>query len=963
MNNQVNSYSKEKNVGWVLNSPYKEPSRFWKLNDYGRATEVVMRGRRESAELVPVPNSEFRQPNPEIEPYRTINEIRIEVGKWRRNDYPYAARESIDLLEHFTHEISETPFFCQVESLETFIWLEDIGNSLKGDDQVRWRNIYERVSSASALWNGDVQRRAFKMATGTGKTKTMAMLLTWLAICRKNYDILVIAPNTTIREQLRSLKNLIEKICPKKYVNDVRKLNITVLNFQAFQERSTSGFEDEPSKVVLEVIGTDALHVETPKQMLKRLLKDHNQGNKFIVVNDEAHHCRAGERREADESQKERKERQLWFSAIDTLNQAGLLNFVLDFSATPMYLTKSRKLDSVVFPWTITDYPLIEAIEAGLVKIPRVPIIDAEDSNSQTAIAARNIYENTSNKELSIGQLPQPVEPLLRALITHHDKNATQWRNEWKIEPVFIVVANSINNAIVLYQHIAGYKNEDDEWVLGKYEEFSNVRSDGSGPKATPPTILVASRIDDTTGQSTGDENKGIDQQIEIHAPDLVDIRGNRTKFKERMREIFLSVGKHGKAGEHIKCVVSVSMLTEGWDTRTVTSVYGFRAFSSSLLCEQVVGRALRRTEHNFNSEGKLSECYADIFGIPFEFMRDRGSTSPEPLFEVCLVDEREFNYHMNFPNVENYKWNLPATNLIELDSNRVSHFELRNYATTNVAIGGAIGEGDVVKVYENSDQKNGRFVLASVCTDLYIKRNQEATQPIPKRSVFRQFLSVVEQWWQHPNVTVDDSNIIVNDRGEPSDEALSAAEAVLAALMESESKAAVQILEPIFGMPNPCSTRLFCPYRTASTMREYTNKSVVNIAVCDSESEREVVKALDEQKRISRWVRNDRLNWTIPWYDEHKLRWRKYHPDFIAEVDDWNGDKLHLVIEFKGREEHQDRVKRDYAQKYWIRAVNDCDHSSCTGIWKYVYIQSSKKGDSLRREIMIHLKTAIETS
>ena len=952
----MNSASEAKKVGWVLNSPYKEPSCFWKLNDYGRATEEIVSGRRESAELVPVPNSEFREPNPAIEPYRTINEIRIGVSNWRRNDYPYAVRETIDLLEHFTVDMDEPPFFCQVESLETFIWLEYIGNSLKGEEKVRWENVYERVRDASALSNKGIQRRAFKMATGTGKTKTMAMILAWLAICRKKYDVLVIAPNTTIREQLRSLRTVIEKITPAKYSDDVRKLNITVLNFQAFQERSTSGFENEPSRVVLEVIGTNALRVETPDQMLTRLLKSHNRGQKIVVINDEAHHCRAGERKESGEGARESNERRLWFTAIDTLNQAGLLEFVLDFSATPMYLTRPKALDSAVFPWTITDYPLIEAIEAGLVKIPRVPIVEHE-----TAKAARNVYENTSNKELAISNLTQPVEPLLRALIVHHEKNAIQWRSGWNFEPVFIVVANSIKNAIVLYQHIAGYKNEDEEWVPGNFEQFSNIKSDRSGPRTTPQTILVASRIDDLEGQTSADENRGIDQQIEIHAPDLVEIRGKRAKFKERMREIFLTVGKPDKPGEHIKCVVSVSMLTEGWDTLTVTTVFGFRAFSSSLLCEQVVGRALRRTEHNFNSEGRLSECYADIFGVPFEFMRDRGSTPPEPLVEVRVVTEREPDLHMHFPNVENYKWNLPAIDEIKLDPEKVSHFELPKIVATPVPISGLVGDFDVIEVTETLSQRNGCYILASVCTDIYTKHNKEKSQPIPKRSVFRQFLPVVEQWWQNPKVIVDDANISVNDKSEPSDETRSAADSVIASLAEPESKSKLQVIEPIFGIPNPNSTKFFSPYRTASTKCEDTVKSVINIAVCDSDSERQVVKALDQHEKISRWVRNDRLGWTIPWYDESKLRWRKNHPDFVAEVDNWKYGKLHLVIEFKGREEHEDRVKRDYAQNYWIRAVNDCNHSSCNGFWKYVYIQSSNKGNTLKKEILEYFETAME--
>ena len=963
---------RENNVGWVLNSPYEEPNQYWELDDYGRATEKVINGRRrDSAELVPVPRAEsnlFKQPDPDIEPYRTINEIRIEVGKWREKGYPNVGRETIDLLEHFSddsREIRERPFFCQVESLETFIWLEEVGKSLKGEDQAKWEAIHEKVSETSARWNNGVQRRAFKMATGTGKTKAMAMLLTWLAVCRQNHDVLVIAPNTTIREQLRSLKNLIEDNCPKKYIDYVRKLKITTLNFQAFQTRETSGFEDKPAKVVLEVIGENALREETPEEMLHRLLKDHIRGRKFVVVNDEAHHCRAGEKKESGEDSKETKERLLWFSAVDTLNRSGLLDFVLDFSATPMYLTKPKDLESAVFPWTITDYPLIEALEAGLVKIPRVPIDDDSSSQDENAKVARNIYENTPNKELSLGHLPSSVGHFLNALVSNHEKNAVQWRNEQKIEPVFIVVANSIQNAIVLYQHIAGYKDNNGEWVSGEFECFSNINSDLGGPKEKPPTILVTSRIDDPAEKSSGDENKGLDQQIEIHAPDLVKVRGKRSQFKELIREIFLSVGKRGEAGEHIKCVVSVSMLTEGWDTKTVTSIYGFRAFSSSLLCEQVVGRALRRTDLNFNGDNKLSECYADIFGIPFEFMRDRGGKPSDPLFEVSLVKDREKDFHMSFPNVESYKWNLPTTRF-KLDPSKVIHFELPNFTTRRVRIGGAIGDTSEVPVSEAQGSKNGRFVLASVCTDLYLnnrnENNQEAIQPLSKRSLFRQFLTAVDEWWQHPEVTVDDSNMTVNQKNEPSDETRSAAEAVLKALVESEGNDR-KALEPNFGVPNPLSTKYFHTYRTASTKIEPTNKSVINIAVCDSESEREVAKALDQYRRISRWVRNDRLGWTIPWYDEQKFRWRKYLPDFVAEVDDWNGTTLHLVIEFKGLEKHTDDVKRGHAQKYWVPALNDSDDASCKGVWKYVYIQSSKQGNKLREQIMHSLQAEVECS
>ena len=515
----------------------------------------------------------------------------------------------------------------------------------------------------------------------------MAMVLAWLVLVRKIENVLVITPNLAIKHQLLDLKEQTREIVPRKYRDAISWLKFSVMNFQKFAPRDVSGFADAPAKIHRQVVGvSDDAWQETTEQMMQRLLKGHDKSKKFVVINDEAHHCRFTPKKEKGEDQRERSHRMMWARAIKQIQDSELLDMVLDFSATPMYLQQQKNMDSTLFPWTITDFPLLESIEAGLVKIPRLPSVDQDESSHDVA---RRIYENTKIKELKCHGLQNPVRALLHALADGHENEADRvWRKSRDVEPVFIVVANTIANAFELYKYIAGYEDENG-WNPGRIPQFSNIRTDGSGPVSSPPTVLVASDIDDPKEYSGKRGQSILDEQIKVHAPELQDTRGARTTFRNMLRDMYMSVGKTGELGANIKCVVSVSMLTEGWDCRTVSSVFGYRQFGSSLLCEQVVGRSLRRTEHTLQEDGKLTECYADILGVPFEFMKSRDTPPPKDLTHIYSMPERAERFHLEFPCVDRYEREITQIGEIRLDADKVGPFGLNDLGIKDIEIEG----------------------------------------------------------------------------------------------------------------------------------------------------------------------------------------------------------------------------------------------------------------------------------
>ncbi len=926
---------------WILNSPYEEPSRYWDLDIWGRATEDEKEGRRESSARVPVPNAAAEEVRTDIEPHATINQLRQQVQKWRNLGYPGSSSISRDLLEFFADDdLEQRPFFCQRECLETLIWLLEAGRSQNDPETSAWRNSYEHTEHESRKWNDGIFRLAFKMATGTGKTKVMAMMLAWLVLVRKVENVLLITPNLTIKDQLHKLAEDTRKIVPDKYRDGISRLKLTVMNFQAFVPREQFGFRDPPSKGFRLAVGADTEEIlEEPQEMLDRLVDGFRTQKKFVVINDEAHHCRFTPKmaKERSEGNRDRKDRMLWAQTIKHLHSLDLLDMVLDLSATPMYLDKQKGMDSVLFPWTITDFPLLEAIESGLVKIPRLPMLDNVSGD-----VARHVYRHTDDKNLRCTELPNALRQLLTSLAEHHEREAKDpWINDRNVEPVLIVVANTIANAYELYKWIAGYERNG-KWVQGNLRQFSNVCSNKLEPKENPPTMLIASQLEDLVVTNKNVEDTILEQQIKVHARNLEGTRSSKATFKARLREMFRTVGKKHMPGEKIQCVISVSMLTEGWDCRNVTSIFGFREFGSSLLCEQVVGRSLRRTEHWIQEDGMLTECYADILGVPFDFLTPRESPliSKNELIEVQSIPDRFEEYNIDFPCLIGYKYEVKQVGSIELSLKNIREFAPGATCIDDIELSGAIGETANLSI-DHTSPNTAIWNIASLCTERYMRdwyKTERRPQLMPKKQeVFRQFVEVVKEWSSHPMVTLDPDSVSLNTQS-PNQYTQAAVNEIFNAIALSTMDWSISLTAILDkDVPTRSTRNIF--YWSAKSHRHTTKSSEIDIAACDSSSEVECARILDSHTAIKRWARNERLGFNVPWYDEQTLRWRKYEPDFIAQAKNADGETVNLIIEFKGVEDRVAIKKRQFTEENWIPAVSKIPEWSERGDWRYLYL------------------------
>lgn len=946
----------------ILNSPYQAPTQYWALDERFRQTDVVVDGRRPSGAYLSVPMARGGEatgaPALDIEPHARINRIRDEVEEWRKQGYAGASRSTQELLTHWQSDaLDQRPFFCQVEAAETLIWLLEIGPKSKSEG---WQAIQREVEEANALWNNELPRLAVKMATGTGKTRVMAMLIVWLAFRQQGpLDILVVAPNLTVRTRLQELNpdseagaELYRQLVPPHRVFPAGRVRVAIVNFQRFQRQdllSVAGEKDKATGVAKKLLrphaqATDERWRETQEDMVRRVVNGVLPNAKSIFVfNDEAHHCyRPAEARRQGDLEERRYEEQaaLWFSALSELARQDRLEQIVDLSATPMYLRRPIGLDYELFPWTITDYPLIEAVEAGLTKIPQVPV---RDDSAAADPLYRNTYQSVDrgHRRLARDAIPEPVRRLLENMHEDYVKLDKQYAVAGQI-PVMIAVTNDKKNAEALYQHIAGYHDEEtNNWVPGAYERFSNV--DENGPLADPKTLLIHSGIEDTSlAEVSGSKRVAKLQQSYFPA-------GTEKESVERIREVFQSIGQRDKPGARIRCVVAVSMLSEGWDVRTVTHIFGFRAFRSTLLCEQVAGRALRRT--NFPEPGvPLKPQYARIFGVPFSFMRAGEDIPPPPPPEPWVVESipgRE-RFRVAFPNLSGYRIELPQAR-VELSPDRVKLFPIQSGPTpTETEVEGIVGDPETFTHHRISETRAAYTIAAAAVDKIQLSEKvQEAEIPIRRSVLFASLLKAAQAWKDHPNVEYTTLAPIVE-----SGISERAAQMLADACVLHEGKR--QILPVFADEKDPLQQRVIdtakvsfstvLQHRFPDDPRRQCERSELNAAACHTASEVWLARALDLHAGILAWARNFRLGWRIPYFDPQGGTWRYYEPDFVARVPNAaDGQPRHIVIEFKGEVDEDAVTKRQEVEGWWMPAVNNSSDPSCHGHWRYVFIAANE--------------------
>lgn len=968
----------------ILNIPYEPPARHFEVGPHGPTGEVKV-GRRPSESFIPIAAArkgrksgepavqesiDFDLTGERRERNSLINELRRDVDLWRQRGYHGSTPISRKLLEHWADPDRENRMlFCQREAAETAIFLAEVAGRHSYRD---WRL---ELDEQNALHNSGLPRVALKMATGSGKTVVMAMLIAWQTLnkvqsprdARFAKRFLIIAPGITIRDRLRVLfpgdeDNYYDKrdLIPPDLRGPLHQAQIIVTNYHSFKLKDAKeirGVAANTRKLLRNGRKVDAFQ-ETPEAMVSRVLRDFGSDKgEIVVLNDEAHHCYQDKpldtaekltKEEADANQEAR----VWFKGVQAVARKLGVKTAYDLSATPFYLGGSGYHEGFIFPWTVSDFSLMDAIESGIVKIPRTPV---DDDASGELVTYLRLWDHIGDKmpkrrgPAIENWIPEPeLEGALASLYRSYERSFAHWekvlREHGETPPVFIVVCPNTVVSKLVYDWVAGTEvTREDDTVLhkpGKLELFGN--SEDGRPLARPRTILV-----DSVELESGNALKPDFKQAaagEIAAFKAEYRRRNpgadvdKITDEDLLREVMNTVGKKGKLGEDVRCVVSVAMLTEGWDANTVTHILGVRAFRSQLLCEQVVGRGLRRRSYAVNDDGKFDPEYSNVYGIPFAFIpSDRpmpDATPKSPPVEVGTVVGRE-QLRISFPKLDGYRLEIPDEELL-FDPATTPRFALtKGTVPTWTESAGIIGESELTadELDEIRDQAVA-FALAS-----NILRTQFTAQgENPKPWLFPQLTRIAGQWLAE---CVDVSDGFTKGHlAKYAQWRAEATEAIVAAITVQEDSRRAR-LRPMLRRFDPVGSTDGVFFLTRKSVVS-TEKSHISHVVLDGKDGNtwEQILALECElsSSVEAYVKNDHLGFTIPYV--HKGRTHSYLPDFLLRLRRRDGDDVDrtLIVEVSGGQKSPGptRVKAETARHSWCAAVNN--HGGY-GRWGYIEI------------------------
>ena len=968
----------------ILNSPYVRPERHWELDEDGQPTHRILDRRRPASLISAIPSAKVRRDrqgrrveqaglvldegeglSTEDQQYqvaRYINRVRERVDEWRLIPDPTKWRvtpETQRLLQHWrSHPFSGIrPFFCQVEAAETAIWLTEVAPHQKAG-----RDLLEYMERVSGQANPGLSRLALKMATGTGKTTVMAMLIAWQTINavrrprspRFTKGFLVVTPGITIRDRLRVLQPndpdsyyKDRELVPGDMLPDLNQAKIVITNYHAFKHRERVKLASG-SRKLLRGRGPALDTTESTGQMLRRVMPELMGMKRIMAINDEAHHCyreRADKSAEGELKGDDKKEAKanteaarLWISGLEAVQRKIGLSRVLDLSATPFFLSGSGYAEGTLFPWTMSDFSLMDAIECGIVKLPRVPV--ADNISGEEIPRFRNLWEHIGSDMPKKGlgksgkldplNLPSDLQSALTALYGHYARTFDEWEKAGiSVPPCFIIVCNNTASSKLVYDHISGFEHETENGVSvvagGNLALFRNY-DENHQPLARPRTLLIDSRQLESGDALDRNFRKMAAPEIERFRRDRIARTGDRhagenISDQDLLREVMNTVGKPGRLGASIRCVVSVSMLTEGWDANTVTHVLGVRAFGTQLLCEQAVGRALRRQSYELNDEERFEVEYADVLGIPFDFTAKPVVVKPKPPKETITVQavrpDRD-RLEIRFPRVIGYRVELPEE---RLTAKFTEDSELRLtpelVGPTKTKNEGIIGEG----VELTQDHLNGRpnTVTYHLTKHLLYTKWHDAGET-PKLHLFGQLKKIARQWQESHLVCVGGTHpglLLYRYLADM------ACDQITAAILQSEAgpDAIRALLDPY----NPEGSTAHVRFQTTKTHRFETSpeRCHVNWAILDSSWEGEFCRVVEAHPRVLAYVKNHNLGLEVPYrYGSEK---RTYIPDFIVLIDDGHGpeDPLKLVVEIKGYRGEDAKHKKLTMETYWVPGVN----------------------------------------
>jgi type III restriction enzyme len=991
-------------TGAARKEPGRRPASYWYRTERTGSAQLSLLAQEQQDDL-PLPNL-----------------LREDVKRWREADYRGATPATKELLRHWSRDERERRlFFCQREAVETLIYLaeirfnartsrlrftpklsdEDLGRLLRGerpgpafglpDRADFWPSLIDRPADPSLP---PLRRMCAKLATGSGKTVVAAMLIAWALVNRginpesREYPdvVLVCAPNLTVKERLAVLRpdaagNYYDTfdLVPSKWRPLLARGTVIIENWHRFAPES-------PHKEGDRTYGVVDKGEETPADFLRRILRDKADRVPILVINDEGHHCwrpapgmtmgegLTGEERSAFEEEK--KEATVWIDGLDRLNAAGGdkpgVAFVVDLSATPFRIKGSGYPEGQPFPWIVSDFGLVDAIESGITKIPRLPVQDTTGRPDPRYFRLWDaIRDGLQPGEKLPGRLGKPKP----AVVWREAQGALvqimgQWKERFELiqaaqpgtdrtPPCLIIVCDNTDVAEEFYRRISGERiiettTEDEvEEVLADEESEGEANASSRGRERKPKP-----RISYGHGEAFPELFANTPERkytIRIDSKLLAQAEAGEGMTKkadaaEALRRIVATVGKRGEPGEHVRCVVSVSMLTEGWDANNVTQILGLRAFTSQLLCEQVVGRGLRRMDYKPDpATGLLTEEYCDVYGVPFSVIPFRGRPvgRPEPDDAppnlVKALPERAA-MEIRFPIVEGYAFAL-RRNLIRCDVDKMERLRIEPSeeptgtfvrAQVGVKVGGGLAEEPSPFAYEEQDraayyatvhpqtilfQATQRIVeeLTGAGTSGHTGQRRRVFALQSRHALFPQVFRIVEEYVRRK----------VDFNGAPEQELglerylRQLVERVRYAIQPDDSAGEPPLL-PLLNRTHEIGSTANVEFRTKRPVFATQNSHISHVVADTQQWEQSAAFRLEEAVRagiVRFYARNENVGLTIP-YDHFGVD-HAYEPDYLVRMATPEGEPdLTLILEIKGREDNQTAAKHEGAKR-WMRAVN----------------------------------------
>jgi type III restriction enzyme len=843
-----------------------------------------------------------------------INNLRDEVRAWRKAGYGGTAVVTRRLLEWWFERDEERSavgrrfFFCQQEAVETIIYLYEVQNRRKMRE------------------TGDLLRYALKLATGTGKTVVMALFVTWATLHKRKVsgsslsaNFLVLVPNLTVRDRVSGQPrgdgldpageyNLYDafEMVPPEYQEEFQP-NVLVRNWQGIplenKREDWVGEGEVPleegrfiPQAVLRAMQRRAK--QDPNAPIRRLLGGWRD---LVVINDEAHHVYGEKRGKKGEEAEYIK----WSKILERLAKAARVSLVLDLSATPWYGSGSPKPEGTLFEWLVSDFSVYDAFESGLVKVVRLP---DPDEQGRVYLDLWDLVKGAKTKEEYLRACKGAIASIYSSWKREYDEWSATFDTMRGPSPVLLCVADNAQRASWLFDHLT--------------REYELLRNPDDENRKRWVTIPIDSKVFDAD-------------------------KGNEAV----LREMVGTVGSTGKPGERVRAIVSVNMLSEGWDVKSVTHILGLRAFGSPLLTEQIIGRGLRRTNYDvliqpLEERPEGSEETVDAFGIPFvgfpveKRKRPRtGQWGQKPTW--IEADPKRDKYRVRVPNVRSWAVGVSQSLADILRVEALPELRLNPRDTPPAVLVRPVVGGKPETVMRLDEFRKEWPVLKTaflMAEELFDATNPSSAVDLGIGPTFDELLDVCQRYVELrvKPLTFEGRSSDVRDVG-----IYFWRRQVLDTLENAIRGVGFSGVTPvpILGSPDWLDTSYLRRFQWAGILAEgkrcHTNK-----VPCHTDLEKQFSDFLDRADDVLRFIKNERFGFSVTYYESNRPR--QYYPDFIVETERVNGTVTWLA-ETKGEMRTNTLLKAE-AAKAWCEKMSRTNY----GEWRYLFIPQKKLESAL---------------